>query len=151
MLLLCKLGIFFVDPSYYAYFDHKQLANLVLRVSKLKKNQYVILYSYVKWYYIWYQIVFYPGIIPIPKSRDFWEKCNPEIPGLLWINPGIFGIGFFLNLTLLCFVWKLIYCSCVQTCSNSLSDCNNKTLSNNFIWQKWRFMRTWVRNVLFTT
>ena len=92
-------------------------------------------------------LVFNPGIIPIPKSRDLGEKSNPEIPGLLRINPGIFGIGFFLNLTLLCFVWKLIYCSRVQTCSNSLSDCNNKTLSSNFIWQKWRFMRTLVRNV----
>ena len=70
-----------------------------------------------------WSLVFNPGIIPIPKSRDLGEKSNPEIPGLLRINPGIFGIGYFLNLTLLCFVRKHL-----------LSDYNNKTLSSNFIW-----------------
>ena len=34
-------------------------------------------------------VVFHPGIIPIPKSRDSGKFSNPEIPGLRSLNPGI--------------------------------------------------------------
>ena len=41
------------------------------------------------------QLVFNPGTIPIPKSRDFTKFSNPEIPGLSRRDPGILKICFF--------------------------------------------------------